>query len=171
MKHITIIKESDCRYDTIMVTPHWKQYVISQLPALLTVTGLVALMLLKDMPTFMKASLILLAVAGAAIIGYAATDMARRRYVVTDEQIIFHHGVLARSTDYLELYRVVDYQQNRTIMQQLTGMKTITILSGDRNTPQLNIIGVENHVNIIPEILRRVDYNKKRRGIYEITNR
>ena len=93
------------------------------------------------------------------------------RYVVTDEQLIFLHGVFRRSTDYMELYRVVDYQQNRTFLQQLFGLKTITILSGDRNMNRLDIIGVRETENIVSEIRNRVEYNKRMKNIYEITNR
>ena len=93
------------------------------------------------------------------------------RYVVTDEQLIFLHGVFQRSTDYMELYRVVDYQQNRTFLQQLLGLKTITILSGDRNMNRLDIIGVRETENIVSEIRHRVEYNKRMKSIYEITNR
>ena len=104
-------------------------------------------------------------------LAYQFFYLAGMRYVVTDEQLIFLHGVFQRSTDYMELYRVVDYQQNRTFLQQLLGLKTITILSGDRNMNRLDIIGVRETENIVSEIRNRVEYNKRMKNIYEITNR
>ena len=104
-------------------------------------------------------------------LAYQFFYLAGMRYVVTDEQLIFLHGVFQRSTDYMELYRVVDYQQNRTFLQQLLGLKTITILSGDRNMNRLDIIGVRETENIVSEIRNRVEYNKRMKCIYEITNR
>ena len=74
-------------------------------------------------------------------------------------------------TDYMELYRVVDYQQHRSFLQQLTGLKTVTITSGDRNLPSLDIIGVEDDEEIVQEIRIRVEYNKQLKHIHEITNR
>jgi hypothetical protein len=71
----------------------------------------------------------------------------------------------------MELYRVVDYQQNRTFLQQLFGLKTITILSGDRNMNRLDIIGILEDENVVSEIRKRVEYNKRQKSIYEITNR
>ena len=71
----------------------------------------------------------------------------------------------------MELYRVVDYQQNRSLLQQLLGLKTVTILSGDRNMRRLDIIGVCEDENIVGEIRKRVEYNKRMKSIYEITNR
>ena len=97
--------------------------------------------------------------------------MARIEYILTGEQLITLHGVLSHSTDYIELYRVIDYQQHQSLPQQLLGLKTITIYSGDRNNPQLNMTGIKAKVDIVGEIRRRVEFNKKRKGIYEITNR
>lgn len=97
--------------------------------------------------------------------------MARIEYVLTGEQLITLHGLFSHSTDYIELYRVVDYRQHQSLPQQLFGLKTITIYSGDRNNPQLDMIGIKARMNIVDEIRQRVEFNKKRKGIYEITNR
>ena len=86
-------------------------------------------------------------------------------------ELITLHGVLSHSTDYIELYRVVDYRQHQSLPQQLFGLKTITIYSGDRNNPQLDMVGIKARVDIVSEIRKRVEFNKKRKGIYEITNR
>ncbi len=92
-------------------------------------------------------------------------------YIITSDQIIFLHGVVSHSTDYMELYRVTDYQQQQSLMQQLTGLKTVVIYSGDRNTPVMNIIGMKVKIDVVKEIRKRVEYNKQMKHIYEITNR
>ena len=92
-------------------------------------------------------------------------------YIITDEQLIFKHGIICHSTEYMELYRVIDYQQQQSLMQQIWHLKTVTILSGDRTMPELKMIGLKENVQIVDEIRIRVEYNKKRRGVYEITNR
>jgi uncharacterized membrane protein YdbT with pleckstrin-like domain len=102
---------------------------------------------------------------------YQVIYLARMEYIVTSDQIIFLHGVFNHSTDYMELYRVIDYQQHRSLMQQLTGLKTVVIYSGDRNTPVMNIIGMRNDLDVVAEIRKRVEYNKQIKHIYEITNR
>ena len=56
-------------------------------------------------------------------------------------------------------------------MQQLTGLKTVSIYSGDRTTPRLDIIGMDARLDIVGCIRERVEYNKLRKGVYEITNR
>lgn len=139
-------------------------------------TGLVLLSLASAVcacicdPLYSKIAAVICATSVCAFF-YEALEIACIKYIVTDEQLIFKHGIFNQSTEYLELYRVVDYQQTRSLMQQILGIKTIYILSGDKTMPTLPIIGVKEETRLISEIRMRVEYNKKRKGIYEITNR
>ena len=56
-------------------------------------------------------------------------------------------------------------------MQQICGLKSVVIYSGDRNTPKLDVIGVKNELDLVSIIRERVEYNKQRKGVYEITHR
>ena len=107
----------------------------------------------------------------AVYLAYQILYFFRMEYIITAEQLIYMHGIFYHSTDYLELYRVVDYQQNRSLLQQLLGLKTVVIQSGDRNTPVLNLVGIRVKEDVVSVIRKRVEYNKKAKGIYEITNR
>lgn len=98
-------------------------------------------------------------------------SFARIKYIITAEQLIFLHGTLTQQTDYMELYRVVDYCQHRSVLQQMAGLKTVLIYSGDRSMPCLPVVGVRKGTDVVSQIRYRVELNKKRRGVYEITNR
>lgn len=92
-------------------------------------------------------------------------------YTFTAEQIIYEHGVFRRTRDYCELYRVIDFREESSFLQQILGLKTVTVYSGDRSTPRLDLVGINRADNIIPIIRERVTVNRRRHGIYEITNR
>lgn len=156
-------------FEKLAIRPHWMQFCIGEIHWMLLAAVLMTAYL---MTSFLFHS-ILAYLAWAIIIFllYRMLYISRIQYIVTEEQIMYLHGILSHQTDYMELYRVVDYQQNRTFMQQLTRLKTITIMSGDRNMPVLNIIGVREDEDLVQEIRRRVEYNKKQKSIYEITNR
>ena len=156
-------------FDKISIKPCWRQLIIEQLLWLILCIALVAAYLLTSF--MFHGLLLLLAVLVAACIFYQMVCFSRIEYIVTGEQIVYLHGVLMHQTDYMELYRVVDYQQHRSLLQQLTGLKTITIMSGDRNLPSLDIIGVEADEEVVQEIRIRVEYNKQMKHIHEITNR
>ena len=69
------------------------------------------------------------------------------------------------------LHRVVDFSENRDILEQLFGLKTVWIFSGDRTNPKLDIYGIRENIDVVNIVRTRVEYNKRRKGIYEITNR
>ena len=71
---------------------------------------------------------------------------------------------------YIELYRVIDYSEQRSFLQILLGIKTISIYSGDRTHPRLDLVGISNKVDLISTIRERVELNKKRHNIHEFTN-
>ena len=156
-------------FQTYRLKPHWIQYVIDQLPWIL-IWVVVTLYAGDDTLPYRE----YLGYVSAGMLCYLlwqALELCRIEYVITGEQLIYRHGVLFHSADYMELYRIVDYQESRTPVQQLTGLKNILLLSGDRSLPRLRMVGIRGSSRILDEIRARVEYNKKRRGIYEITNR
>ena len=70
----------------------------------------------------------------------------------------------------MELYRIVDFGEHQSLLQQLGGLKTVVILSTDRNTPRLDLIGIRRGNDIVAVIRERVESNKRKKGIYEIAN-
>ena len=40
----------------------------------------------------------------------------------------------------------------------------------DRNTPRLDLTGIRRRDDIVTLVRERVEYNKRKKGIYEITN-
>ena len=156
-------------FQTYRLKPHWIQYVIDQLSWIL-IWVVVTLYAGDDTLPYRE----YLGYVSACMLCYLlwqALELCRIEYVITGEQLIYRHGVLFHSADYMELYRIVDYQESRTPVQQLTGLKNILLLSGDRSLPRLRMVGIRGSSRILDEIRARVEYNKKRRGIYEITNR
>ena len=156
-------------FQTVTIRPHLGQFCINELPVILLC--LASYWISSFMEFRFHELLIWPALFLTFYLFFQVVYMARIEYVLTGEQLITLHGVLSHSTDYIELYRVVDYRQHQSLPQQLFGLKTITIYSGVRNSPQLDMIGIKARVDIVSEIRKRVEFNKKRKGIYEITNR
>ena len=46
----------------------------------------------------------------------------------------------------------------------------VRLLSTDRNTPRLDLIGIRRRNDIVAVIRERVEINKRKKGIYEIAN-
>ncbi|MDL2247354.1 PH domain-containing protein [Bacteroides sp. OttesenSCG-928-J23] len=157
------------RFRTIFPQPHWLQFIINELLSILFTGSCLIIGGIDEIP-FAHLFLIVAVVLSLRLL-YVFVYLRRIEYRINGEQLIMEHGVFTRKSDYLELYRIVDFNEHRTILQQICGLKTITIYSGDRSNPKLVIFGVKNDLDLVSLIRERVEYNKQRKGIYEITNR
>lgn len=92
------------------------------------------------------------------------------QWVVGTEKIKYSRGIFNRNTDYLELYRVIDYSEEQSLIQQLLNIKSVIIFSGDRSHSTLRIYGIAENNSIIDFIRDNVELQKKQKKIYEITN-
>lgn len=101
---------------------------------------------------------------------YRYVYVTRMVFVITEEQLKYEHGVFTTERGFIELYRIVDYSEHRSFFQLLLGLKTITLYSGDRTTPSIDLIGIWNDMDLVDCIRERVEYNKRRRNIHEFTN-
>lgn len=106
------------------------------------------------------------------VLAYTYIDMLFfTTWRITDERIETERGVFVRKRGYIELYRVVDYEESQSFVQLLFRNKNVKIFSGDRTNPALEIYGIDNSANVIDYIRPRVETQKKRHGVYEVTNR
>lgn len=143
----------------ITLRPSIRQYVIDQLPLFVV---LVLLLVVGGLPDFpFKGIALALSLLSFLCLLYRFIYLRRIRYIIGSEQIVCEHGVFQRSTNYMEMYRIVDFAEHQSLMQQILGLKTITVLSMDRSTPKLDMIGIEEKNSIVPFIWKRVEQNSK----------
>ena len=148
----------------ITLCPSIGQFFINELPLLLLC---VAMLLIGGLPGCAYSTLLLVSLC----LLYRFIYLRSIRYHIGSEQLICEHGVFQRSVNYMELYRVVDFAEHQTLIQQLCGLKSVTVLSMDRTTPKLEMTGISNSYDVVSVIRTRVETNKRRKGVYEITNR
>lgn len=156
------------RFQSIVLQPHRIQFVIDELPAIIVCAAGWIYGGMEGRP--FTAFAVWVAVLLSLVLLYRLIYLHRTRYYIGSEQIISKHGVLSRKTDYMEQYRIVDFVEHQSFMQQLCGLKTVRIFSTDRNTPQLDLVGIGRNLDVVRLIRERVEYNKLKKGIYEITN-
>lgn len=72
-------------------------------------------------------------------------------YEVTSDRLIIHHGILNKSIDEIELYRVKDIRIDFSLINQWADIGTITILSSDETTRG------------VPLVIPHVDAARRRR--------
>ena len=106
----------------------------------------------------------------AVLLSLVLIYLKRVRYHVGSEQQAAGHGVFQRRAGYIELCRVVDFLE-QSLLQQVLGLKTVTVQSMDGTTLKLELTGLHERINIVDITRERVEYNKQRKGIYEIVNK
>lgn len=156
------------RFSTIILRPHPLQFVIDELILLVLCTLSLGY---GGMDGDFSTASMYVGITLLFFLVYKYVKLRRTIYAISGELLKKSEGVFTRDEDYIELYRVVDFAERKNILQQLLGLKTVTILSGDRTTPRLNLQGIDEGMDIVAIIRERVEYIKTKKPIYEITNR
>ena len=156
---------------TIIIYPHRLQVVDAITSRIILFILLVIVAGLDFIPSIVMWWILALALVLGLSILYRYYYTRTMKYEITDDQLIFEHGIFTTKREFIELYRIIDYEETRSFFQNFIGLKTIKVLSGDKTTPQLNIYGVKAKTEIVNILRKRVERNKQNHPIYEITNR
>ena len=91
-------------------------------------------------------------------------------YELTEDRLILHKGILQKSIDEIELYRVKDVRIDFSIINQLADIGTITITSSDETTREAPLVIRDvAQARIRREKLRDlVNTARRSRGVREI---
>lgn len=91
-------------------------------------------------------------------------------YEITDQRLIVKRGLLLKSIDEIELYRIKDVRVDFSLVNQLADIGTITITSSDRTTGNTSFV-----LRDVPAARERregirklVDRARQRRGVREM---
>jgi uncharacterized membrane protein YdbT with pleckstrin-like domain len=92
------------------------------------------------------------------------------RYELTEERLIIRRGLIAKSLDEIELYRIKDVRISFSIINQIAGIGTIGIASSDETTRSgdLMIRDVERAQARREELRRLVDIARQKRRVREV---
>ena len=159
------------RFNIITLRPHWGQYIISQ-GFMFLVSLVLFLVAGHDAITFKMPFLVLGTVT-------MLMKQMRNGNVASKQQENRETGFRHYMHDHFpqvtihEVNLSLDEKREKfdDILEQFFGLKTISIYSGDRTNPKLDICGVQEKVDVVGIIRERVEYNKQIKGVYEITNR
>ena len=156
----------------IFLKPDYREFFAEQTGLLLlfltTVVAMPLLTSLEGLYPQMVVSLCSLLLAILLIARYITLTAVL--WIINDNTLCRICGVFSRHTDYMELYRVVDYSESQTFWQKLWGVKTVSIISTDKTDRTMVMYGISARRDIVQEIRNRVENCKKERRIYEITN-
>ncbi len=113
-----------------------------------------------------------LALTGLALLILLAkwAEVLSAKYQITPERLIVRRGILMKSIDEIELYRVKDVRMDFSLLNQMAGIGTICLRSSDETTRTADL--VMRHIPQAQarreELRRLVDAARRTRGVREI---
>lgn len=107
---------------------------------------------------------------GLAVILVKWVQNLAATYVVTDERLIVRRGIIFKSVDEVELYRVKDCRIDFTLVNQWAGIGTLCVSSSDETTRAGDLVmrHVERAQERREQLRRLVDTARQQRRVREI---
>src|SRR5688500_6212085 len=92
------------------------------------------------------------------------------KYEVTAERLIVRRGIIFKSIDEIELYRIKDVRMDFSLLNQWAGIGNICVTSSDETTRVGDLVmrHIEKAQPRREELRRLVDAARQRRGVREI---
>ncbi len=107
---------------------------------------------------------------GLVIIAIRWLQNMSAAYEITDQRLIVRRGLVMKSIDEIELYRIKDVRVDFSLLNQMADIGTITITSSDRTTGNASFV-----LRDVPAARERregirklVDRARLRRGVREL---
>ena len=120
--------------------------------------------------TGMPALPLVLSIAALVILAITWVKNMAAKYEITEERLIIHQGIIFKSVDEIELYRIKDVRLNFTLLGQWAGIGTMSISSSDETTRNGDLVlACIDRAKERRETLRRlVDTARQKRRVREI---
>lgn len=113
-----------------------------------------------------------LALSGLAvlILAWKWLEVMASKYEITPERLVVRKGIIFKSIDEVELYRIKDVRMDFSLLNQWAGIGTICLTSSDETTRAGDLVlrHVANAQARREELRRLVDAARQRRGVREI---
>ena len=101
-----------------------------------------------------------------SLLGYCLSYLFIRsiRYQLTEEQILYTRGIFTVTTDYIELYRIVDFTVIRSFLLRIIGGMTFSMDTIDKSHPVFKLEGIPKS-NIDLTVRDLVERNRARKRV------
>ena len=86
---------------------------------------------------------------------------------VTNQRIIDEQGVLSKTTEELELFRVKDITLHQPFWLRLVGLSSIHLQTSDRSNPLYILPGIKNGKELREELRTIVETRRTEKGVVE----
>lgn len=94
---------------------------------------------------------------------YFGLPLSFTKYALTEDTVVRETGLLNLKEENVLLYRVLDIELLRPLVQRIFGCGTIVLHSSDQTSPELRILSVKNPKAVKEQVFQAVEEAKLRR--------
>lgn len=94
---------------------------------------------------------------------YFGLPLSFTKYALTEDTVVWETGLLNLKEENVLLYRVLDIELLRPLVQRIFGCGTIVLHSSDQTSPELRILSVKNPKAVKEQVFQAVEEAKLRR--------
>ena len=107
---------------------------------------------------------------GLLVVGWRWLQAMATGYEITDQRLIIKRGIVMKTIDEIELYRIKDVRLDYSLLNQITDIGTITLTSTDHTTGhrQFTLRDVPKARTRREGLRGLVERARQRRGVREI---
>lgn len=99
---------------------------------------------------------------------YAWLNIRTNSYILTNQKLQIEYGVFSKTTDILELFRIVDVTLVEPFSLRMMGCANIIMNTNDKSTPIIILEAVKDAKPLLETIRKNVNIMRKKRGVQEI---
>jgi len=121
-----------------------------------------------NFPAFVLCGLLFWLVIPIFIIVWKWLVVRSTEYELTTERLKTRHGVLNKTMDDLELYRVRDFKLEKPIFLRIFGLGNIVLQTSDRSHPVVTVRAIPNGEQLREQIRNSVEECRVRKGVREV---
>ena len=89
-------------------------------------------------------------------------------FELTSERLLISRGVLSRTTNSLELYRVKDMRIVQPLALRMVGLENIVLITSDENSPHVVIDHIPSSLHLSDQIRTHVEACRVSKGTREV---
>jgi uncharacterized membrane protein YdbT with pleckstrin-like domain len=97
--------------------------------------------------------------------GYRYLATLNRRYELTDQRLLVRAGILVKTVESLELYRVKDLHVTGNLLQSLLGRGRVVLMTTDTTAPRLTLNAVASPDVVATLVRNAVERCRAEKGV------
>jgi len=104
---------------------------------------------------------------GLIISLYKYLKVSTHKIKITNQRIIEEYGILSKTTEELELFRVKDITLHQSFWYRLLGISVIRLVTSDKSSPTHSLTGIVDGKKLREQLRNVVEKRRKDKGVVE----